>query len=391
MTYNAKQTDFVALLAVFAFIAASLGSQDFARAGLIAYWPFDSNYKSDVNNVWDGTQLGAGVSITNTVGEFVRGTGSLKIDDDTISTNYVDVTGDIVGTSPVVRTVVAWYKYSDISSNGSYTRNFVYETTPNFSLSFAIRDDGTLTNKHVQWYFETPSGNLNNIAADGPVVDNNDWHHLAMVWNKTAGHVRFYHDGTIWDEVPIPETMELKLNQTGFKIGNHRTGDGTRNWDGYIDDMAVYDVELRANQIAALYSGQFQGQPVDPNNVLGVVLNLKAVDPVPISGARNVPPDGADLSWTSGDYADTHNVYLGTNFNEVNDANASDLTGIYRDNQPLDFYHYDPCGCRFPLGRTYYWRIDEVNDTCAPGLWKGEVWNFTISAPYRVGNLNRAC
>ncbi|GAI03698.1 unnamed protein product, partial [marine sediment metagenome] len=29
-------------------------------------------------------------------------------------------------------------------------------------------------------------------------------------------------------------------------------------------------------------------------------------------------------------------------------------------------------------GRTYYWRIDEVNDTEPNSPWKGDVWNFTL-------------
>lgn len=89
-------------------------------------------------------------------------------------------------------------------------------------------------------------------------------------------------------------------------------------------------------------------------------------------------PAGPTLSWKLGRYTQDvngHNVYFGTNENDVNAAtDPNTLPG--RGNQ-------DPCTFAFPssapvLGETYYWRIDEVNDTCSPYLWKGNVWELTM-------------
>jgi hypothetical protein len=30
------------------------------------------------------------------------------------------------------------------------------------------------------------------------------------------------------------------------------------------------------------------------------------------------------------------------------------------------------------LGKTYYWRVDEVNDSSSPGINKGFIWSFTV-------------
>jgi len=78
------------------------------------------------------------------------------------------------------------------------------------------------------------------------------------------------------------------------------------------------------------------------------------------------------LSWTPSAGAQDpngHDVYFGTDFNDVNEAQISDAN-IYVGE--LDSNSYDPGG----LGdaTTYYWRIDEVND-CGTG--KGMVWHFT--------------
>ncbi|MHC4573705.1 MAG: hypothetical protein ACYS76_06185, partial [Planctomycetota bacterium] len=57
-------------------------------------------------------------------------------------------------------------------------------------------------------------------------------------------------------------------------------------------------------------------------------------------------------------------------FDEVNDADTT--WAEYKGSQELGTDSYDPCGL-LDLGRTYHWRIDEVNDA---NTWKGDVWSF---------------
>jgi hypothetical protein len=67
-------------------------------------------------------------------------------------------------------------------------------------------------------------------------------------------------------------------------------------------------------------------------------------------------------------------VYLGTDFDEVNDAN--NFSPEFKGNKPYatTTYNQGPLS----LGTTYYWRIDEVNALHPAQLWKGEVWKFTM-------------
>ena len=98
----------------------------------------------------------------------------------------------------------------------------------------------------------------------------------------------------------------------------------------------------------------------------------KAWNPDPES-AETIETLTPTLTWKPGLYvadADGHDVYFGTDFDDVNDADRSDLTGIYKGCQ--DSNMYDPGA--LALGQTYYWRIDEVNE---PNIWRGDVWSFT--------------
>lgn len=199
--------------------------------------------------------------ITRRDGQWVQGGGGLKIESAPSSVNYVAVDAPVVtGRTANVNTVVAWYRYTDIEQNGSDTRNFLWETAPShFSLSFAVRSDTGDGRKHAQWFFQDASGgSQSSDAARGPIVDDGRWHHVALVWNRTNGHIKYYHDGKIAaTDGDVAIAMDaLHEGSTAFHIGNHRAGEGGRNWDGFIDEMAIYQTELTAAQIAGLAAGE---------------------------------------------------------------------------------------------------------------------------------------
>ncbi|MFH1881146.1 MAG: carbohydrate binding domain-containing protein, partial [Planctomycetota bacterium] len=101
--------------------------------------------------------------------------------------------------------------------------------------------------------------------------------------------------------------------------------------------------------------------------------------------SKPVPEDGAlhadtwvNLSWKPGDFALSHDVYFGDNFDDVNDGAAE----AFRGNQASNYFVAGFPGFPYPdgliPGTTYYWRIDEVNDLDPNSPWKGDVWSFGI-------------
>jgi hypothetical protein len=104
----------------------------------------------------------------------------------------------------------------------------------------------------------------------------------------------------------------------------------------------------------------------------GAVDVTKAKLPYPANSAIDVAPYVV-LSWMSGDYTVTHDIYFGTDANSVRDANTLTV-GIYQGWQPRGTESFEPTGLE--LGKKYYWRIDEVNDPC---VYKGNLWQFTVA------------
>jgi len=103
----------------------------------------------------------------------------------------------------------------------------------------------------------------------------------------------------------------------------------------------------------------------------------KSWNPNPTDGSMHADT-WVNLSWSPGFYAVSHDVYFGDNFDNINDGAAEAFVG----NQVATFLVAGFPGFPFPEGlvpgTTYYWRIDEVNDTEPNSPWKGNVWSFSI-------------
>lgn len=75
------------------------------------------------------------------------------------------------------------------------------------------------------------------------------------------------------------------------------------------------------------------------------------------------------LSWAKGDYRTFSQMYFGDNRADVEAGTGGTYLGItYRTGYPLSGVQ---------AGTTYYWRIEEVNDTHPDSPWVGEIWSFT--------------
>jgi len=106
--------------------------------------------------------------------------------------------------------------------------------------------------------------------------------------------------------------------------------------------------------------------------------NKKASSPNPDDGIY-LDQNWATLSWKPGSLAVSHDVYLGDNFDDINDGTGD----TFRGNQGDEFYVAGFPGYAYPdglvNGTTYYWRIDEVNEAEPESPWRGDVWSFTIT------------
>jgi len=227
-------------------------------------------------------------------------------------------------------------------------------------------------------------GDQNQLDTRIKELNTSQWYHIALTWQATSsdgcnGNYKFYVDGI---EMPsgtmrsgyTPGTYKNMLAMADYgEIGNDRkVSPGPENAGivGTIDEVGFYDAAISPEKIRMLAGA-------DP---------LQAWNPSPGDGTTNQPVSGLKLSWSPGADAASHDVYIGTNFNEVNDANRTNpLEVLVSQNQDANSYELGILA----LDTTYYWRIDEINE---PKIWKGNVWSFTTNSgvTYNPYPANRA-
>lgn len=94
---------------------------------------------------------------------------------------------------------------------------------------------------------------------------------------------------------------------------------------------------------------------------------LKASVPDPANGADNVSQNPT-LGWVPGQRAAEHVVYFGEDHDDVADGAQSTYQGtVTEPNFNIS---------SLTIGQTYYWRIDEVNES---NTWVGDVWSFKVA------------
>jgi len=100
----------------------------------------------------------------------------------------------------------------------------------------------------------------------------------------------------------------------------------------------------------------------------------QARDPNPSDGQEDVLRD-AVMGWTPAKGVQSHDLYLGVAFEDVNDADAGSPLRI---GPGMDASTFDPGLLEF--GQTYYWRVDEVGAPPESKIVRGDVWRFTVEA-----------
>jgi hypothetical protein len=241
----------------------------------------------------------------------------------------------------------------------------------NFTFAAFSADDNTMrqASAHVPWgdgqiYWDTGSdGSYDRINAALPAeYHKGQWVHYAFTKDADAGEVTIYVNGE-----PFLSGSGMTRPMTGviaFTIGVRATSDRSIGYIGKIDDFRLYNHTLAEEELLAVMEGAGAGYPY-------------ALRPVPADGDM-LEATWVNLGWKPGSFAVSHDVYIGENFDDVNNGTEETFLG----NQAVTNLIVGFPGFAYPdglvPGTTYYWRIDEVNDDDPNSPWKGKVWSFFI-------------
>jgi len=198
-------------------------------------------------------------------------------------------------------------------------------------------------------------------------------------WFNTIGTLELVHDAS---------GASYTTSTDNFYLGDIRAdstdGGGTSGYstsDIEIAEVIVYNTDLTDAQIEGI-SEWLQG------NVGSGGGNPLAVAPNPADGTL-YENTWVSLSWRAGYYAVSHDLYFGPAFDDVNDGTGGAFAGNLATTSQVVGFPGFPAPDGLQPGITYYWRIDEVNDTEPNSPWTGDVWSFSIP-PKTAYNPNPA-
>jgi hypothetical protein len=205
-------------------------------------------------------------------------------------------------------------------------------------------------------------------------INSNTWYAVAMiVRDGTAAQeddkFEMWMNGELVGKGP---GAELRSRSNDCAMGYHNSQvkfhDGNVSSTGSYFEGAIDEVWILNQALTQVELSQWAGKPWP-----------YAFGPDPADGALH-EGTWVTLSWKPGKLAVSHDVYMGVNFDDVN--NATRDSDLFRGNQTTDFYIAGFPGYAYPEGlvpgTSYYWRIDEVNEADPNSPWKGAVWSFSV-------------
>jgi hypothetical protein len=159
--------------------------------------------------------------------------------------------------------IAAWHYLAPGSSNSS-ERFFVFESNNNYSVSWGIRSG------------DDYAAYLDQTFAGIRSLPRGSWHHVVHSFDNDGGvtTLRVYING----ELAFSHTVaSSQLNFDSLHLGRARSGTGDRDWDGMLDEVAVWERVLTVDEQSEIYRLGRAGLPILEND--RIWLNLSTNNP----------------------------------------------------------------------------------------------------------------
>ena len=319
-----------------------------ADDGLVGWWKLDDGSGTIAK---DSTSAGNNGTLNGNP-QWVEGMldGALQLDG---TGDYVDLPiGEVIASLDSSCTFTWWVNYSGLGNN--WQRMFDFGTGTGSNL-FVSPNGGAAG---VYWCTCTGAGaGLVEVVAEEELPTG--WHHCALVIDAENEIFTLLLDGVEIQSTPNAASTPSGMGETTNNWLGRSQYDVDPYFNGTLDDFRIYNRLLTPEEIIEVMKG-------GPTDI--------ASNPDPKIGDDDAAREPV-LSWKPGMYANTHNLFLGTDFNDVNDATtANPLNAALFEG--LDVNSCEPG--RLEFGTVYYWRVDEVNAPSSPGTLRGDIWSFTV-------------
>ncbi|MEP4076206.1 LamG-like jellyroll fold domain-containing protein [Haloferula sp.] len=356
-----------AATAVFASILLTLGASAQIADQLTAYWSFDNTLDDQAGSLsgsanttdddftFQGSGSTFGAGFLGTAGYSGNGNGYAS----TADSADVDESSDTISISLWVQAESLTKNWQTILSKGQES---------NYRIARRSNDD------FVAW-----AGGNPDLSSNPHSIADNNWHHVVAVSGPSGSHL--YFDKQLVASDNDAAVITNSANQ--LWIGNNPESTG-RQWDGEIDDVAIWHRELSLAEVEQIYDAGQVG------NSLGDVI------------AGNAYTDGLTAYWAfDNTLDDLAGNYPGT-ANTIDDDLAFQGSGTQFGGGLFGAGGYTSDGNGYASTNDSA-DVDENNDTISISVWtrvtsldinwqtlisKGESDNYRISRYKRTDFIN---
>ncbi|MHC4626194.1 MAG: LamG domain-containing protein, partial [Planctomycetota bacterium] len=343
------------ICSVFCFLLV-IGMADSARSDLLSdpslviYYSFDevTDIVADQSgHGYDGVVNGDITAdpggVRNGAAKFTTGS-YLDLDGPSIAPEHIPTSG---------MTLAAWIKCENTGGHHAIFNARASDST------WLVHPEAR-SNGEFRWLLRTDGGTtIFDIRAGSVTWD--EWLHFAGVYDKASGKAFLYINGELVREENITNAPDIAGDWgQGARVGYNI--DNARPFTGLMDMFWMFGRALSQAEIEKAMQGEAYAFALSPKPADGEIF----------------PDVWANISWSPGDFAVSHDVYFGDDFDLVSEGAAETFQG----NQTVTYLVVGFPGFPYPdglvPGTTYYWRIDEVNDADPNSPWIGPVWSFSV-------------
>jgi hypothetical protein len=179
--------------------------------------------------------------------------------------DYLEAGGNLAAAISVVNgSISTWIKIDSMSANG---------------LIWAINtEEGSTDQIFLLWNNASgvvranfKGGNVANIADSSSGLENDgSWHHFVVTWQASskgaANIIKLYQDGSLEDSDAIGTVFSGSPAIFGF--GRNAIQNFGQNFNGHLNDMAIFDDVLTSSEVSAIYNS---GAPKDESSHSGII------------------------------------------------------------------------------------------------------------------------
>ena len=151
-------------------------------------------------------------------------------------------------------TISVWHNLAPSAGNTASARFFVFEPSTGFDVSWGTGAAAGAGDSYLSY--------VGQVAGHGAALDRNQWHLATHVFaiNGTDTELSTYVNGSLLGTRTAATSL---MDFPSLFFGDARTGTSPdRDWDGMLDEVAIWNRPLDSTEVAALYALGQAGQPL---------------------------------------------------------------------------------------------------------------------------------